>query len=217
MEMKIFIAGANGGIGRQVVEQALQAGHRVTALVRDPAKLPVNHSKLHIVQGDVMRPEGFAQELAGQDVVVSALGVSGGSLFSDKPTTLYSQGCTNLLAAMKQYHVERFCCVSASALDISPNLPWFFRLAAKYVIQKLLKNMYADLRLMEGIVKASHTNWTIIRPPRLTDGQTTGRYRMEVNGFLKSGLKISRADVAHFILHHLDDESIYRSTVEIAY
>jgi len=77
--------------------------------------------------------------------------------------------------------------------------------------------MYADLRLMEGIVKASRTDWTIIRPPRLTNGPLTGHYRIEINGFLKNGLKISRADVAHFITKHLDDESIYQSTVEIAY
>jgi len=125
MEKKIFIIGANGGIGRHVVEQVLQAGHSVTALVRDPAKLSINHPGLRIAQGDVMQPKSFAHELAGQDAVVSALGVSNGGLFSDKPTILYSQGCTNVLKAMKQYNVKRFCCISASGLDISPKLPGF--------------------------------------------------------------------------------------------
>jgi putative NADH-flavin reductase len=216
MVMNIFIAGANGGIGRRAVEQALQAGHRVTALVRDPAKLPLVHPNLTIVKGDIMQPETFAHQMEGQQVVLSALGVSGG-LLSDKPTTLYSQGNANLLKAMEQYSVKRFVCISASALDISPVIPWYFRLAAKYIVQKLLKHMYADLRQMESIVKASKVDWTIIRPPQLTDGPLTGNYRMAVNQFLKNCLKISRADVAHWMLNNLYNETSYRTTVEIAY
>jgi putative NADH-flavin reductase len=216
MVMNIFIAGANGGIGRRAVEQALQAGHRVTALVRDPAKLPLVHPNLTIVKGDIMQPETFAHQMEGQQVVLSALGVSGG-LLSDKPTTLYSQGNANLLKAMEQYSVKRFVCISASALDISPVIPWYFRLAAKYIVQKLLKHMYADLRQMESIVKASKADWTIIRPPQLTDGPLTGNYRMAVNQFLKNCLKISRADVAHWMLNNLYNETTYRATVEIAY
>jgi putative NADH-flavin reductase len=216
MVMNIFIAGANGGIGRRAVEQALQAGHRVTALVRDPAKLPLVHPNLTIVKGDIMQPETFAHQMEGQQVVLSALGVSGG-LLSDKPTTLYSQGNANLLKAMEQHSVKRLVCISASALDISPVIPWYFRLAAKYIVQKLLKHMYADLRQMESIVKASKADWTIIRPPQLTDGPLTGNYRMAVNQFLKNCLKISRADVAHWMLNNLYNETTYRATVEIAY
>lgn len=91
MTMKLFIARANGGIGRQAVEQALAAEHQVTALVRDPAKLPLSHPNLHIVQGDIQKSETFAHFLQNQDAVISPLGVSGG-LFGDKPTTLYSGG-----------------------------------------------------------------------------------------------------------------------------
>lgn len=214
--MNIFIAGANGGIGRQAVEQALQAGHRVTALARDPAKLLLVHPNLNIVRGDIMRPETFADQMEGQQAVLSALGVSGG-LFGDKPTTLYSQGCANLLKAMEQHGAKRVICISASALDVSPVLPWYVRLAAKYIIQKLLKHMYADLRKMETIVKQSGADWAIIRPPQLTDGPVTGNYRTATNQFLKNALKISRADVAHFMVNNLTDEKISRATVEIGY
>src|SRR5579872_234956 len=175
--MNVLIIGANGGTGRPAVELALEAGHRVTAMVRDPAKLPITHPNLTIIIGDIMQPDTFKIFLKGQDVVISAIGVSGGNLFSDKPTTLYSQGITNLLAAMEQYGVKRFFCISASALEVSPVIPWYARFAAKYVIQKLLKHMYADLRLMEGIIKASNAEWTIVRPPQLTDGHLTGHYR----------------------------------------
>lgn len=216
MTMNIFIAGANGGIGRQAVEQALQAGHRVTALVRNPAKLPLMHPNLNIIKGDIMQPESFADEMAGQQIVLSALGVSGG-LFSDKPTTLYSQGNTNLLKAMEQHGVKRIICISASAVEISPVIPWYVRLVARYVIQKLLKHMYADLRRMEAIVKESSAGWTIIRPPQLTDKPLTANYRTAVNRFLKNCLQVSRADVAHYMVSNLINQEIYRATVEIAY
>jgi putative NADH-flavin reductase len=162
-----------------------------------------------------MQPETFADQMEGQQVVLSVLGVSGG-LLSDKPTTLYSQGNANLLKAMEQHSIKRFVCISASALDISPVIPWYVRLAAKYIVQKLLKHMYTDLRQMESIVKASKADWTIIRPPQLTDGPLTGKYRMAVNQFLKNCLKISRADVAHWMLNNLYNETTYRATVEIA-
>ncbi|WCT09836.1 NAD(P)-dependent oxidoreductase [Mucilaginibacter jinjuensis] len=214
--MNIFIAGANGGIGRHALEQALQAGHHVTALVRNPAKLPLVHPNLHIVTGDIMRLETFVPEMENQDVVVSALGVNSG-MFNDKPTTLYSQGNANLLMAMEQYHVKRIYCISASALEISPVIPWYARFAAKYIVQKLLKYMYADQRIMESTVKKSNVEWTIMRPPQLTDGPLTGNYRVAINRFLKNCLKISRADVAHFMIDNLTNEEIKQATVEIAY
>jgi putative NADH-flavin reductase len=215
-DMNIFIAGANGGIGRQAVEQALQAGHRVTALVRNPAKLQLMHPNLNIIKGDIMQPESFADEMKGQQIVLSALGVSGG-LFSDKPTTLYSQGNANLLKAMEQHGVKRIICISASAVEISPVIPWYVRLVASYVIQKLLKHMYADLRRMEAIIKDSSAEWTIIRPPQLTDKPLTGNYRTAVNRFLKNCLQVSRADVSHYMVSNLVNKEIYRATVEIAY
>jgi putative NADH-flavin reductase len=215
--MNIFIAGANGGIGRQAVEQALNAGHIVTALVRDPAKLPVIHPNLRIIKGNIMQPETFASQMERQEVVISAIGVSGGNFFNDKPTSLYSQGCDKLLIAMEQYGVKRFFCISASAVEISPVIPWYVRLIAKYVIQKLLKHMYADLRLMEGIVKASNSDWTIIRPPQLTNGPLTGKFRTAVNQYLKDSLKISRADVAHLMINTMANKEFNRAIVEIAY
>jgi putative NADH-flavin reductase len=77
--------------------------------------------------------------------------------------------------------------------------------------------MYADLRLMENLVKASDVNWTIIRPPQLTDKPLTGRYRVAINTFLKNCLKISRADVAHFMISSIADETTYKATIEISY
>ncbi|SDP50007.1 Putative NADH-flavin reductase [Mucilaginibacter sp. OK268] len=213
---QLLIIGANGGIGRQCVELALNAGHRVTALVRNPANLPLIHQNLEVVQGDLLKPATLEKYLVGKDAVISAIGVKGG-MFGDKPTTLYSEGNANLLQAMEIVGVKRAFFISASAIEISPVIPRFVQFLAKYVIQKLLKHMYADLRRMESIIKASETKWTIIRPPQLSDQPATGHYRTAINDWLKDCLKISRADVAHFIIHNINNPAIIKTTVEIGY
>ncbi|MBS1664086.1 MAG: NAD(P)H-binding protein [Bacteroidetes bacterium] len=215
--LHILIIGAAGGIGRQAVDLALQQGHHVTALLRHPNKLPLAHPNLKIIQGDILQPHTYKDHLPNTDLVISAIGTSGATFFNDKPTTLYSEGNAALLAAMEPTTSSRVFFISASALDISPVLPWYARLAAKYIVQKLLKHMYADLRKMEQNIKASPLDWTIIRPPRLTDSPVTGHYRFAINSFLTNALKISRADTAHFILNNVSNESTYKSTIEIGY
>jgi putative NADH-flavin reductase len=214
--MNLFVIGANGGIGRQVVDLALKSGHNVTAVVRNPDNLKLPHPSLKIITGDIMKPETFKEYLQDQDAVISAIGVRGG-FFADKPTTLYSEGNASLLQAMGETGTTRAFFISASAVEISPVLPFLVRLVAKYVIQKLLKYMYADLLRMEKIIKESRADWTIIRPPRLINKPVTGLYRFASNKFLKNALSISRADVAHFIINHVHDETTEHATVEIAY
>ena len=118
-KLNILVIGANGGIGKQAVELALQTGHSVTALLRNPAKLAMTHPNLHIAKGDVMYPETFEDYLESKDAVISALGTNTIS----KPTILYSEGNKNLLKAMKKKGVRRAFFISASAIEISPVLP----------------------------------------------------------------------------------------------
>jgi putative NADH-flavin reductase len=211
--LDILVIGANGGIGKQTVEIALQAGHNVTALLRNPAKLNITHANLQVVKGDVMSPETFEDYLQDKDAVISALGTN----TINKPTILYSEGNKNLLKAMKKKGVRRAFFISASALEISPVLPFYVRFAEKYIVQKILRHMYDDLRLMENIVKETDTDWTIMRPPRLIDKPATGEYRFAINSFLKNCLSISRADVAHFMIHNITNEATYKATIEIGY
>lgn len=213
---RVVVIGANGGIGKETVMQALNQGHQVTAVLRTPANLAVVHPNLQLVQGDIMQPDSFSWCLEGADVVVSAIGVKGG-FGKDKPTTLYSQGNASLLEAMRSKAVTRVFVVSASAVEISPVLPWYIRLVEKYVVQRLLKHMYADLLRMEALVAASGMDFTILRPPQLNDAAVSGHYRYAVNAFLKNCLKISRADVAHFMLANIRNTATYQSTVEIGY
>ena len=163
-----------------------------------------------------MHPETFERNIGRQDAVISALGVKGG-LRGDKPTTLYSQGNANLLHVMKEKGIRRAYFISASAIEISPVMPFFARFAAKYILQRLLRHMYADQREMERLVKVSGVDWTIIRPPRLTDKPATGNYRFSVNSFLRNCLSISRADVAHFMISNISNKAIMQATIELGY
>lgn len=213
---EILVIGANGGIGRQSITLALEAGHGVTALLRDPSKLGITHPNLQIVQGDIMKPETYEKYLKYKDTVISAIGVKGG-MFTNKPTLLYSQGNETLLRAMKNAGTRRAFFISASAIEISPVLPFYIRWAEKYIVQKILRNMYADLRRMEKIIRESNADWTIVRPPQLSDKPSTGNYRVAINAYLKDCLKISRADVAHYIIHNISNRQTYKAIVEIAY
>jgi putative NADH-flavin reductase len=210
--LNIVVVGANGGIGREVVLQALDAGHRVTAILRTPSNLAVEHVNLKIVKGDVNEESSLEAHLKQHDVLVSAIGKS-----SLKKTTLYSQGSRNLINVMQRSGVPRAFFISASGLEVNPTHSWLVRFATRYVLQVLLRNMYADLRKMESIIKDSKINWTIVRPPELVDSDATGNYRMAVDQQLTNGLKISRADVGHFIVQHLVDDAVVKKTVEIAY
>ncbi len=135
--MKCVVLGSTGGIGRQVVVQALAAGHDVTAVARRPEAITFQHERLTVLRGDAMQPETLAQAVTGQDVVFSALGVS-----NRQPTTLYSAGVANIMQAMKAASVRRIMCISASGLD--PGV-WWQRWFAGPMLWLILKEMYTDL------------------------------------------------------------------------
>jgi putative NADH-flavin reductase len=160
-----------------------------------------------------MQPETFENYIEGKDAIISALGTDA----ITKPTILYSEGNKNLLKAMKKKGVRRAFFISASAIEISPVLPLFVRLVEKYIVQKILRHMYDDLRVMERLIKESDTDWTIMRPPRLTNKSVTGEYRFAINNFLKNCLSISRADLAYFMIYNIANEATYQTTIEIAY
>jgi putative NADH-flavin reductase len=210
--MNLVVLGANGGIGNMVVRQALNAGHNVTAILRTPGKLEIRHPNLQIVRGDVMKPGTLNEYLKNKDVVISSIGNS-----SLKKMTLYSMGNKNLINSLNTIGVTRAFFISASGLEVNPTHSLLVRLATRFILQSLLRNMYSDLWAMEKIIKESNINWTIIRPPRLVDSPVTGNYRTAIEGFLNKGLKISRADVAHFIVNNLTNKTIVRKVVEVAY
>ncbi|MCQ6956380.1 NAD(P)-dependent oxidoreductase [Mucilaginibacter aquariorum] len=212
VRQRIVVLGANGGIGRQVVLQALAAGHQVTAILRSPEKLAIADQHLEIVKGDVMNPGSLTEHFMQKDTLISAIGRN-----SFKRTTLYSQGSKNVIYAMQESGLKRAFFISASGIEVNPTHSLLIRLATRFILQAMLRNMYADQVVMESLIKSSFIDWTIIRPPKLLNKPKTGNYRVSLNTFLDNGISISRADVAHFIVSNLINKAIVRKTVEIAY
>jgi len=211
--MNIIVFGATGGTGAAVVSRALEKGWHVTAIVRSPSALTVEHKNLKIVRGDVMDLSSFVNEIIGKDAVVSCLG-TGTNL---KSTTIYSEGIKNILSAMQDADVSRIICISAGAIEATNEMGFFIRTLTKLVLQRILKNLYADMRLMEKYLSDAPVNYTIMRPARLIDGNSKGRYRMGINAHLTTSWTISKSDLAEAMLNVIGDAPTHRSTIEIAY
>ncbi|MCW3128041.1 MAG: family oxidoreductase [Bacteroidetes bacterium] len=210
--LDLIIFGATRNTGFHAMQQALAAGHRVTAVIRDPSTFQHRHDSLTIVKGDATQVSTFMNEMHGKDAVISSLGATDGT----KPTTLCSDGVSNMLLAMQAAGVKRIICVSASAIELNGQMNFFIRTASR-VLQRILKYPYEDLRIMERILARSDRDWTVVRPPRLKDNPVTGRYRVSAGGHLKAGYSIGRQDLAHYILHHLTDAGTFGKIVEVAY
>ncbi|MFC9393862.1 MULTISPECIES: NAD(P)-dependent oxidoreductase [unclassified Streptomyces] len=216
--MKLMLFGVTGGTGAQLLAQALGTGHQVTAVARDPARVPVTDpdAPLTVLPGDALAPETWRQAVAGHDAVLSCLG----STDRKHPTTVYSQGTRNIVEAMRASGVGRLLCLSSAGLEITPEVPLPQRLVTRYVIQRLYRHGYADMARMESLVRspvADGTAWTVVRPPMLTDGPLTGTYRTAENAHLERPKSLSRADLAHYLLTHVDDRRAHRAVVEVAY
>jgi len=207
--MKLVVFGATGGIGSQAVKQGLDAGHEVTAVARHPSAITLQHERLDVIQADVLQPDTIQASIASKESVISALGVR-----NLAPTSLYSKGIMNIMLAMQASDVKRILCISASGLDPGPR---WERLIAKPLLWFILRNMYTDLVRMETVVKMSGLDWTILRPPTLTKGPRTGHYQAVINQHLSRNFSISRADVADYMINHLNDRATYCSMVELAY
>lgn len=210
--MKLIVFGAAGGTGKQVIEQALAAGHQVTGVVRHPAAFPFQHPQLSVRPGDVLQPVDFKDFLAGADAVISCLGSRGG-----KPTTVYSEGIRNIAQAMRQVGVTRLLCLSSVGVVIPPRSSLLVKLITKYILWTLFPHLYEDMRQMEAWLRESDLNWTVVRPPRLINAKSTGHYRTTINEPIRNPSSISRADLAHYVLNHLSDEKTERAWVEISY
>jgi putative NADH-flavin reductase len=203
--MRLFILGATGGIGRALIEQAMERGHTVTAFVRSPEKLGTPRAGLTVVKGDPRNAAQLSAALPGHDAVLSALGPSGPGR-----TTVNSDCARSTVGAMQAAGVRRLLIVSVAVLfeDQGP-LFWLFR-------KTLLRNITHDSAEMERAVTASGLDWTIVRPPSLTNGPLTGRYAIEDDRMPRGGHSVSRADVAQFLLNELERGAHVRRMVGMA-
>jgi putative NADH-flavin reductase len=204
--MKVLILGATGGSGLQVIEEALGRGHEVTALVRSPGKLVHLRSKITVMEGNLLNTADLESALAGNDVVLSTFGPR-----TLRPSPLWQQFGTNLFRAMISTRVNRLLLVSVALLF--PGLG-----VAGYVISRtILVNTRIGAAKMEAPISASSLDWTIVRPPRLTNEFRTGLYRVEENRLPQGGFSISRADLAVFLLDEMERGQFVRKIVGVSH
>ena len=197
--MKITIFGATGRTGQQLLDQALAAGHEVTALIRDPAKIKQQHPKLTIVTGNLQDQTQLEQAITGRDAVISVLGPT-----ENKPTYAITAGMEKILATMKKEGVERLI-VSAGAGVSDPNdRPGLFNHLIHFLLRRFARYVYEDMVQTVAHVRDSELNWTVVRVPMLVDRPTVSKVRV---GYVGKGIgsRLSRADLAQFLLQQLQD------------
>ncbi|APU12759.1 putative NADH-flavin reductase [Actinoalloteichus sp. GBA129-24] len=210
--MKITVLGATGGTGLEVVGQACAAGHDVIAVVRDPAGITLVHPRLTVVRADAMDTAALRPAVAGRDAVVSTLGSRAGRA----PTTVCTDGITAAITAMRAEGVRRLVAVSASGLATEGD-DLLTRVLAKPILQRVLRHTFADMTAMEEVMRATpDLDWTIIRPPMLTNGPRSEPYRSAVDRNVPRGYRISRANLADCILRCLSERAPLAASVAIA-
>lgn len=205
--MKIVVFGATGTVGRHIVDRALLQGHEVTAFARNAAPVALRHPRLSVIEGDVMLAGDVLSAVAGQEAVIVALGAG-------RNGTVRSVGTQHVVDAMKRQGVRRLIVQSTlGAGDSRPALNFFWK---RIMFGLLLRPAYADHQRQEEIVAASGLDWTLVRPSAFTDGPATNNYQHGFSPTLKGlALKISRADVAGFILRQLTDQTYLRRAANL--
>ena len=205
--MQIAVFGATGGTGQQVVQQALAAGHSVTALVRDPSRLAAQDERLTVVEGDVLDRAKVDETVSGADAVIVSLGNT-----SNNPDYIVSRGTEVIVDSMTAAGKPmRLIVVSSLGVGESRDqVPFAFKMLMNTVLKKAMD----DKERQEALVKASGFDWIIVRPGGLTNGPATGSYKAGVDVKLTAG-QVSRADVAAFVLLQLDDDTYLRQAPAI--
>jgi putative NADH-flavin reductase len=209
--MKLLLIGATQGIGFELLKQALQAGHEVTLIARNPDRLEITHPNLAVTKGNILNKSVIEQAVNGQDAVCITIGTKP----TRKPVSVYSEGTKNAIEAMKNSSCRRLLCVTGIGAGDSRGHGGFFY--DKIINPLLLKTIYEDKDRQEAIVRNSGLDWEIIRPGLLTNGERTGQYRILTN---LSGVKagnISRADVADFMLREAAEMRYGQQTPLLTY
>lgn len=209
--MRLAILGATGGTGQELTKQALALGHSVKVLVRSPDKVTVKHDRLEVVKTDLFNESAamLAEKLGESEVVLSALGNRTLGI-----TQLYSEGTKQLVAAVQHARIKRLLIISSIGTDPTADEPrWYL-----WLVRRLLINTYVDMaRAEQFVMDTDDLDWTIIRPPRLTNGKKTGSYRVALRYVPKGGIQISRADLAAFMLGQLGQDAYVRQIPTLAY
>jgi putative NADH-flavin reductase len=208
--MKLVVLGATGGTGIEIVRQAVAQGHSVTAFVRSPERLKPLAGQLTVKQGDLLNSAALADAIQGHDAVLSGFGPR--VPIAKEDAHLLSDFATVLTAAMQRTAVKRVVVISTAFLFKDAILP------PAYLFGRLLfPGVVADASAMERIFAASSLDWTLVRPPQLTEKPHTGKYRVRAAHLPPFGFKISRADVADCFLKTVADPASIRKVLGVSH
>lgn len=209
--MKIIVFGASRGVGFQVVEQGLQAGHHITAFVRNPEKMQITHPALKIFQGDAMDADAVDRAIAGHEAVISALAPA-------RPLIphMMETSAKNIVAAMQTHAVRRLISMTGAGVRQPEDEPKFVDHFFRIMLHLLARTVALDSAANVRIITSSNLDWTIVRYPRLTDGARKGTYRVGYVG-KDSGMQVSRADAAAFVLRELEEKNWLRKLPVVSY
>jgi putative NADH-flavin reductase len=221
--VKLAVLGATGGVGREILSQALAAGHLVTAVVRNPSKLPAD---VDVVRQDLATPdvEVLAAALRDVDAVISAVGPHRAA-----QAGIVTRATAAVMRAMDGSDGQRLVVISASPVGVVPSAhrphpprhdpgdDLLMRYLLSPLVRRIFSRVYIDLAAMEDMLRNGNLDWTSIRPPLLTNGPLTSTYRTAIDRNVTHGLIISRADVAHLMLTVLQQPETVRHSVSIAY
>jgi len=208
--MKILLFGATGTTGKLILEYLLHNNQEVTCFVRNPDKLSIKNTLLTVVKGSVLDQAAIEQALHGKELVISALG--------KKPTwsdTSMSQATDCIVQAMEKTGTKRMIMISTLGIKETKGMMGFF---FTYVLQSvLLKNNFSEKEKQEAILQNSNINWIAVRPSLLTNGTRTGKYKEGFPAGEKINPKISRADVADFIVKNVLTTTYNKVAVNLSY
>ncbi|PRD48482.1 NAD(P)-dependent oxidoreductase [Sphingobacterium haloxyli] len=206
--MKIIVFGATGTVGTEIVKQALEKGYRVTVFVRNSAKIIATNPNLHVYTGDVSNADDVMRAVKDHDAIFCALG-------DGRVGKIRAMGTLNIIDAMNSAAVRKLICLSTLGIGESyGNLNFVWK---HIMFGMLLKRAFNDHKLQEEYIRNSKLDFTIVRPSALTNGAITNGYKIGFDGkYKKLNLKISRADVADFMLRQLHSENNIRKAVSIS-
>jgi putative NADH-flavin reductase len=209
--MKILVFGASRGVGLEVVRQALAGGQQVTAFVRSPEKFTVTHPNLAVFKGDAMDAQAVEMAIAGQEAVISALGPT-------RPPVphMMETSAKNIVSGMKKHNVRRLVSTTGAGVRQPEDQPKIIDHFIGFLLNLLAKEVVLDSAENVKVIQVSDLDWTVVRYPRLMDGEHTGRYQV---GYVskKSGTQISRADGADFVLKELTEKKWLRKLPVVSY
>ncbi len=210
--MKLAVFGATGKTGKPLVEQALAQGHEVTALVRTPAKLPLQSDDLTVIQGDATDPYAVDRIIIGADAVLSALGHAKGS-----PDDVQSVATKHIVTAMKRRGVKRLVSLTGAGVEDPNDAPKLADKVIRFLLKTFAGKVLEDAKNHAEVLRESEgIDWVMVRGPRLTNGAHTGEYRVGYVG-KNSSTQISHADTADFMLTQITDDTYVHQAPVVSY